>query len=75
MYDIHNFTLKGCKEIDVKKIFTCCTNDIEFNMKFYASRIMEIKEEIQELNDEDMDAEEDEIGALKNVEDHKIEKI
>ena len=65
MNDIMNLILRVCMETDTQKLNICCTNEIDFSMEFHASQVIEIEEEIQKLKDEGMDAEDNEIVALK----------
>ena len=49
MDDIKNIILAGRKESEKQKLFKCRTNKIEFDMKYCADRVKEIREEIVEL--------------------------
>ena len=58
--------VKGRKEIQKQRLFKCRINKIEFELRFAASRINEIREELKELkedaeSDDDIDSETEEL--------------
>jgi len=62
---IHNLILKGRKESEIQRIFKCRTDKIEFGIKFYANQVTEIREDIVDLKDNGLGADDYEIVALK----------
>ena len=67
MDKIKAIIINGRQESEKQNLFKCRTNKIEFDMKYCADRVKEIKEEIAELKDDAEDGEDtvEEINALK----------
>jgi len=65
MKSIQNLILKGRKESEIQRLFKCRTDTIGFGIKFYANRVTEIREEIADLKENGLGADDDEIVALK----------
>ena len=64
--NLSNIMIKGRKEMQKQKLFRCRISKVEFRMKFAASRVNEIREEISEMKEEsDCEEKDTRIKSLK----------
>ena len=62
--EITEIMMKGRKEMGKQRLYKCCIDKIEFEMRYYSSRIKEIVDGLKELREDDK--KEEEIKQLKS---------
>ena len=64
--EITEIMMKGCKEMSKQRLYKCRIDKIEFEMRYYSSRIKEIVDELKELR-EDGDSDDEKENEVKQL--------
>ena len=66
IFKLTEMMMKGRKEMQKQRLFKCRIEKIEFEMRYYGTRIKEIRDEMKELM-EDADSDSENVESMKEL--------